>query len=83
MFPIPYNRRLPLSLIADYWSREAQPAATKRETVTELIQAWWRGELIGSNGPSRLGMLRWLFRNLQDRVAFMAPGVEAPPNGTH
>ena len=78
MFPIPHNRRLPLSLIADYWSREAQPAARKRETVTELIQSWWRGELIGTDGPSRLEMLRSLNRRRQDRIAFMVPGVEAP-----
>lgn len=79
MFPIPSGRHLSLLRISDYWSREAHPAVRMRETETELIQAWWRGELVGSNGPSRLEVLRMLFQLRQDRIEFIAPGMEALP----
>jgi hypothetical protein len=79
MFPIPQDRSLSLIDIADYWSREAQPPAKKREIFSELIKAWWRGEFVGTNGPIRLKVLKALFELRKDRISFVVPGHESAP----
>jgi hypothetical protein len=79
VFPIPQDRVLSLRTIADYWSREVQPPATKQETLTELIEAWWRAEFVGNGKPNRIMVLRWLYQNCQDCIVFTVPGLETLP----
>jgi len=59
MFPI---SKVDLSFleIADYWSREIQPPASKWELLDLLIRAWWRGEILG-DAPPRLEFLKKMF----------------------
>jgi hypothetical protein len=57
MFPIS-NETLTFSKIADYWSREIKPPASKSELLDLLIRAWWRGEI---GAPSRLKTLKAMF----------------------
>jgi hypothetical protein len=59
MFPI---SKVDLSFleIADYWSREIQPPASKSELLDLLIRAWWRGEIFGY-APPRLEFLKKMF----------------------
>jgi len=83
LFPI---RKATLSLleIADYWSREIQPPATKAELLRDLARAWWLGE-IPSAAPARRELLKRMFsaRNNPDLgIVFIAPG-EAVPRTVH
>jgi hypothetical protein len=48
------------------------------EVLDGLVKAWWRGELTAANGPSRPEMLWALYKNYQDRIAFVVPGLEEP-----
>ena len=73
MFPISSKRKLPCIEIADYWSRETTVRIKPPEVFDDLIKAWWRGELKAANGASRPDMLRALYKNYQDRIAFVAP----------
>ena len=77
MFPIPHDQHLSLNLIADYWAREAEPPATFRESLTVLIQAWWRFEFFGRDSLRQADVLRYLFKHRQDCIAFVAPGEAA------
>jgi hypothetical protein len=62
MFPISADRDLSYVEIADYWSREIHPRASRREIRDELAKAWWRGELSGFHDISRVGLLRALHK---------------------
>ena len=72
MFPIPAEQTLTLLRVADYWSREVQPAASPREVLSELIARWWLGELCQVGGPSRIQVLR----AVMSRELFVRPGFE-------
>jgi hypothetical protein len=80
MFPISEDD-LSFSRIADYWSREIYPPASRSEVLDLLIRAWWRGELFGDSA-SRLDFLKGMFtaRNngLSDDIVFDA-GNEVRP----
>src|SRR5262249_49235674 len=77
MFPIS-ERTLPFIKIADYWSRESKPSASKRELRDSLSKAWWRGESVAANGPSRVHLLRVLFAKCSDDIVFAIPGAPEP-----
>lgn len=79
MFPLPPEQLLSLARLADYYSREVQPAASKREVLTMLIGALWRGDLKGDSGVDRLTAVRLIFEKGHDRIAFVIPGQEPPP----
>lgn len=78
MFPIPSGRTLSLIDIAKYWSREIKPSASPHELRDTLSRAWWRGELVAANGPSRVDALRALHSKCADDIAFVAPGTPEP-----
>jgi hypothetical protein len=78
VYPIPAKQRLTLRDIADHWSREIKPRREPWEVLDGLVKAWWRGELTAVNGPSRPEMLWTLYKNYQDRIAFVVPGLEEP-----
>jgi len=78
MYPIPAKQKLTLLDIADHWSREIEPPMGPSEVLDGLIKAWWRGELTAANGPSRPEMLRALYKNYQDRIKFVPPGLDEP-----
>jgi len=80
MYPIPAEQNLSLLDIAKHWSREITPRVEPLEVLDGLIKAWWRGELKPANGPSRADMLRVLYKNHQDQIAFVAPGLDEPPS---
>ena len=76
MYPISAKQNLTLLEIARHWSREITPPMKEAEVLDGLIEAWWRSELIATQGPSRADMLRVIYKTYQDRVAFTAPGLE-------
>jgi hypothetical protein len=78
LYPIPAEQKLFLYEIADHWSREIKPRRERWEVLDGLVKAWWRGELKAANGPSRPEMLRLLYENYQDQIAFVVPGFEEP-----
>lgn len=78
MHPIPAKQKLTLSEIANLWSREIALRMEPSEVMDGLVKAWWRGELTAANGPSRPEMLWALYKNYQDRIAFIVPGLEEP-----
>jgi hypothetical protein len=80
MYPIPAEQNLSLTDIANHWSREITPRVEPREVLDGLIKAWWRGELKAASPPSRADMLRALYKTYQDRIAFVAPGLDEPPS---
>jgi hypothetical protein len=79
MFPIPSGRKLSLIEIARYWSREIKPSASPEELRLALGTAWWRGELVTANSPSRLNLLRTLYLRCTDYIAFVTPDMPEPP----
>jgi hypothetical protein len=78
MFPIPSGRKLSFIEIAKYWSGEITPSVSPKELRDTISKAWWRGELVAENGPSRLNLLRALYLNCADFIAFAIPGMEEP-----
>jgi hypothetical protein len=79
MFPIPSGQTLSFIDIADYWSREINPSASPHELRDTISKAWWRGELVAANGPSRVNLVRALYSKCADSIAFAIPGVPDPP----
>ena len=72
------EKSLTLFQIADDWSREIQPARSLDELLNELVMAWWRGELHAENGPTRLKLLRALFKTGRAEIPFWVKGEDAP-----
>jgi hypothetical protein len=88
MFPVSADN-LSLREIADYWSREIKPAATFIELLRLLESAWWRGEIVGEDGVSRLALIKHLFQSGHDfGIVFVVgdesglPGITEVPDGT-
>lgn len=79
MFPIPPERKLSFAEIANYWSREIEPSASPQELRDAISRAWWRGELIATNGLSRLSVLRAYYSRSAPFIAFVIPDAEEPP----
>ena len=79
MFPIPSGRKLSFFEICKYWSREIKPSASSQELRITLSKAWWRGELVAENGPSRLNLLRGIYSTRADFIAFIIPDETEPP----
>jgi hypothetical protein len=79
MFPIPSGRNLSFIEIGKYWSRDKSSYASSEELRITLSKAWWRGELVAENGPSRLNLLRALYSICADFLAFIIPNETEPP----
>jgi hypothetical protein len=60
MFPRS-EEKLSFLKIAEYWSREIRPLASRDELLAILEAAWWRGELIGKSPRTRLQLLQIMF----------------------
>ncbi|UPT96131.1 hypothetical protein J4G48_0045060 [Bradyrhizobium barranii subsp. apii] len=82
MFPLSAEK-LPLREIADFWSREIKPRASRDELLARLESAWWRGELRGNSWDSRLQLLKKMFEKREEpelrSVAFVSPSDAGPP----
>jgi hypothetical protein len=82
MFPITTDK-LSLFKIADYWSREIQPPASRDELLALLEGAWWRGEISGDSATTRLQFLKNMFKLIPKcdapRIVFVAGGEAGPP----
>jgi hypothetical protein len=79
MFPIPSERELSIIDIALYWSREISPPASAQELRDTISKAWWSGDLIATNSPSRLSVLRHYYSRSAKFIAFIIPNTEEPP----
>jgi hypothetical protein len=79
MFPIPSERTLSPVEIAEYWSREITLPASPQELRDAISKAWWSGELIATNGASRLDVLRGCYSRSANFIAFAIPNIEEPP----
>lgn len=77
--PIPSDRKLSVFEIAKYWSREPRSPAPHQELLAAIGQAWWRGELVAANGPSRPMVLRALYSKCTGSIAFVMPDMPEPP----
>jgi hypothetical protein len=79
MFPIS-DDTMSFSNIADYWSREIKPSASVLELLKELERAWWRGEIVGETGLTRLNLIRYLFKSTDDfGIVFVVDDQPGPP----
>jgi hypothetical protein len=78
MFPISSGQTRFID-IANYWSGEIKPRVPPRTLRDTLIKAWWRGELVAANEPSRVHLLRGLHSKCADHIAFVIPGAPEPP----
>jgi hypothetical protein len=65
VFPVG-KPRLSLREIADYWSREMRPLASRNELLGLLEGAWWLGEIRGDSA-ARLELLKRMFQSMRDR----------------
>jgi hypothetical protein len=79
MYPIPSERKLSVVEIAKHWSREIKPPAPAQELRDDISKAWWRGELVAPNAPSRLGVLQHYYLMSAKFIAFAIPNTEEPP----
>ena len=70
MFPIT-KRALSVRDIADYWSREIDPRASKYELLNTLVAAWWLGEFRGHSRHSRLELLKIMSTSNELGIAFI------------
>jgi hypothetical protein len=77
MFPIS-DATLSLSKIADYWSREIKPGASRLELLKLLESAWWREEFVPQVGASRLTLIRHLYRASNDFVFILPDAPDVP-----
>jgi hypothetical protein len=77
MFPIPTDQTLSFAKVASYWSRETTPLATFKESLDALVKAWLRGEL-AAKGAERVDVLRAIYRQPPDLVAFKFVGSAKP-----
>jgi hypothetical protein len=82
MFPRS-EEKLSFLKIAEYWSREIQPPASRDELLTSLEAAWWRGELIGKSPPTRLQLLQIMFGSRESQsyqgIFFVTPNDPGRP----
>jgi hypothetical protein len=78
LYPIQASRSLTLLEIVDHWSREIKPARSRKELLDFLSQAWWRGEIDLAVGLRRVQLLRVLYKNYQNKIAFVVPGKAEP-----
>jgi hypothetical protein len=80
MFPISKDT-LPFLEIADYWSREIQPPASRNELLAHLEAAWWLDEITGDSALTRLQLLKNLFRSKQNfpGIVFVTEEDAGPP----
>ena len=78
MFPIKAEQ-LTLMEIADYWARETKPRATQAELLTILEKAWFGGELMSLGRPTRLDLLRAMYKSTQDDILFLIGAEAGPP----
>lgn len=82
MFPIPSERKLSVVEVAEYWSREIKPPASAQELRDVISKAWWRGELLATNGASRLSVLRGYYARSAKFVALPSPILKSRCNGS-
>jgi hypothetical protein len=80
MFPIPKGK-LSFREIADFWSREIQPPASRKELLALLEEAWWLGEIVGDAGFSRPELLKNMFKSkrLFPDIVFVTKDDAGPP----
>ena len=80
MFPIPKDK-LSFRQIADFWSREIQPPASRKELLALLEEAWWLGEIVGDAGFSRPELLKNMFKSkrLFPDIVFVTKDDAGPP----
>jgi hypothetical protein len=76
MFPRS-EEKLSFLNIAEYWSREGRPPASRDELLACLEAAWWRGELVGRAPRTRLQLLKMMFGSRESQsyqgIVFVAP----------
>jgi hypothetical protein len=70
MFPLS-EKQLSLLNIADFWAREIEPSASKKELLGLLESAWWLGEITGNSAITRMQYLRKMF-NSRELAAWKA-----------
>jgi hypothetical protein len=70
MFPLS-EKQLSLLKIADFWAREIDPGASKKELLALLESAWWLGEITGNSALTRLQYLCNMF-NSREHPAWQA-----------
>jgi hypothetical protein len=70
MFPLS-EKQLSLLRIADFWAREIDPSASKKELLALLESAWWLGEITGNSARTRLQYLSNMF-NSREHPAWQA-----------
>jgi hypothetical protein len=84
MFPVT-SEKLSFADISDYWSRHMRTAEPP-ELLALLEQAWWRGEIRGQAGSTRLQLLQSMFSALGKRadlgIVFITEGNEPPAEVT-
>src|SRR6476660_2591785 len=85
MFPLSAEK-LSLLEIAEFWSREIKPAASKKELLARLEAAWWLGEITGNSAITRLQFLKKMFESRQEphlqSVVFVTPNDAGPATET-
>jgi hypothetical protein len=79
MFPIPSERKLSAVEVAEYWAREIRPPASPQELRDCISKAWWRGELIATDAPTRLSVLRQYYLRSATFIAFAIPEADEQP----
>jgi len=75
----PSERKLSVVEIAEYWSREIRLSAPPQNLRDVIGKAWWSGDLIAANSPSRLSVLRHYYLAPAEFIAFAVPDTEEPP----
>jgi hypothetical protein len=82
MFPRS-EEKLSFLKIAEYWSREIRPPASRDELLASLEAAWWRGELVGESPRTRLQLLKIMFSSRESPsyqgIVFVAPNDPGRP----
>jgi hypothetical protein len=81
MFPLSAEK-LRLFEIADFWSRDIKPSASKKELLAKLEAAWWLGEITGNSARTRLQFLKQIFKSRREpymqSVVFVSPDDDGP-----
>jgi hypothetical protein len=69
--------------IAEYWSREIQPPASRDELLASLEAAWWRAELVAKSPRTRLQLLQTMFGSRESQsyggIVFVTPNDAGRP----
>jgi hypothetical protein len=71
VFPVPSSQPLSFPEVADYWSREMKPPASRDELFELLVKAWWRGDLVAS-GAQRVDVVKAIHKFPPSWVTFEA-----------